>query len=42
MANLQDFAITIMLAHVMPLDNNPVPDFRLHLNSLYCVVDSWS
>jgi hypothetical protein len=32
MANLQDFAVTIMLAHVMPLDDNPVPDFRVHLS----------
>jgi hypothetical protein len=40
MANLQDFAVTIMLAHVMPFDDNPVPDFRLHLSSLHCVEDS--
>jgi len=31
MAHFQDFAVTIMLTHVMPLDDNPVPDFRLHL-----------
>ena len=42
MANLQDFTVTIMLAHVMPLDDNPVPDFRLHLGSIHCVEDSWS
>ena len=34
MANLQDFAVTLMLAHVVPLDDNPVPDFHLHLGSL--------
>ena len=32
MANLQDFAVTIMLTHVMTLDDNPVPDFRVHLS----------
>ena len=42
MANLQDFAVTIMLAHVVPLDDNPVPDFRLHLGSLHCVEVSCS
>jgi hypothetical protein len=31
-----------MLAHVMPLDDNPVPDVRLHLGSLHCVEDLWS
>ena len=42
MANLQDFTVTIMLAYVMPLDDDPVPDFRLHLGSLHCVEDSSS
>ncbi len=42
MADLQDFTVTIMLAHVMPLDDNPVPDVRLHLGSLHCVEDLWS
>src|SRR5664280_2610846 len=39
--HLQDFTVTIMLADVMPLDDNPVPDFRVHLGSIHCVEDSW-